>query len=110
MGEYVGVVNDSDFQAQVLDASKTQPVMVDFWAEWCGPCKMIAPALDELASEYAGRLKIAKLNIDENQATPRKFGIKGIPTLQIFKNGSLEATKVGAVPKSQLKAFIDSVI
>jgi thioredoxin 1 len=106
--EHIHHVTDESFDADVLQAD--MPVLVDFWAEWCGPCKMIAPTLDELATEYAGKLKVAKLNIDENQATPRKFGIKGIPTLQIFKNGNLEATKVGAVPKSQLKAFIDSVI
>jgi thioredoxin 1 len=106
--EHIHHVTDESFDADVLQADT--PVLVDFWAEWCGPCKMIAPTLDELATEYAGKLKVAKLNIDENQATPRKFGIKGIPTLQIFKNGNLEATKVGAVPKSQLKAFIDSVI
>ena len=86
------------------------PVLVDYWAEWCGPCKMIAPILDEVAREYSGRLKVAKLNIDDNQATPPKYGIRGIPTLMIFKNGSVEATKVGALSKSQLTAFIDSHI
>jgi len=85
-----------------------QAVLVDYWAEWCGPCKMIAPILDEIANEYAGRLKVAKVNIDDNQATPAKFGIRGIPTLMIFKNGNVEATKVGALSKSQLAAFIDS--
>lgn len=108
MSEHIHHVTDASFDADVLKSDV--PVLVDFWAEWCGPCKMIAPSLEELASEYSGKLKIAKINIDENQDTPRKFGIKGIPTLQIFKNGNLEAQKVGAVPKSQLKAFIDSVI
>ena len=101
-------ISDSSFEADVLKADK--PVLVDYWAEWCGPCKMIAPALDQVAQEYAGRLKVAKLNIDENQATPPKFGIRGIPTLMIFKNGNVEATKVGALSKSQLNAFIDSNI
>ena len=85
-----------------------QPVLVDYWAEWCGPCKMIAPILDEIAKDYAGKLKVAKVNIDDNQATPAKFGIRGIPTLMIFKNGNVGATKGGAPSKSQLAAFIDS--
>lgn len=102
-----GIVNVSDdsFEEEVL-RSQT-PVLVDYWAEWCGPCKMIAPVLEEIAKEYAGRLKVAKLNIDENPATPPKYGIRGIPTLMLFKNGQVEATKVGAVSKSQLTAFID---
>jgi thioredoxin 1 len=86
------------------------PVLVDYWAEWCGPCKMIAPILDEISKDYEGKLKIAKLNIDENAQTPAKFGIRGIPTLMIFKNGNVEATKVGALSKSQLTTFIDSNI
>jgi thioredoxin 1 len=101
-------VSDATFEADVLKAVK--PVLVDYWAEWCGPCKMIAPILDEVAKEYAGRLKVAKLNIDENQSTPPKYGIRGIPTLMLFKNGAVEATKVGALSKSQLTAFIDSHI
>ena len=100
--------SDAAFDSDVLQADK--PVLVDYWAEWCGPCKMIAPILDEVAKEYAGRLKVAKLNIDENQATPPKYGIRGIPTLMLFKNGTVEATKVGALSKSQLTAFIDSHI
>ena len=99
-------VTDASFADDVLLSDK--PVIVDFWAEWCGPCKMIAPILDEIAAEYAGKLKVAKVNIDDNQATPAKFGIRGIPTLMIFKNGNVEATKVGALSKSQLAAFIDS--
>ena len=101
-------ISDTSFEADVLKADK--PVLVDYWAEWCGPCKMIAPILDDVSKEYAGKLKVAKLNIDENQATPPKFGIRGIPTLMIFKNGNVEATKVGALSKSQLNAFIDSNI
>lgn len=99
-------VTDDTFEAQVLKAS--QPVLVDFWAEWCGPCKMIAPILDEIAQEYGDRLRVAKLNIDENPNTPPRYGIRGIPTLMLFKDGNVEATKVGAVSKSQLTAFIDS--
>ena len=99
-------ISDTSFEADVLKADK--PVLVDYWAEWCGPCKMIAPILDDVSKEYAGKLKVAKLNIDDNQETPAKFGIRGIPTLMLFKNGNVEATKVGALSKSQLTAFIDS--
>jgi thioredoxin 1 len=106
MSEHIHYVTDDTFEAEVLQSQ--QPVLVDYWAEWCGPCKMIAPILDEIANEYAGKLKVAKVNIDDNQATPAKFGIRGIPTLMIFKNGNVEATKVGALSKSQLAAFIDS--
>jgi len=99
-------LSDDTFEEQVL--KDDGPVLVDYWAEWCGPCKMIAPILDEIAQEYEGKVKVAKLNIDENPATPPKYGIRGIPTLMLFKNGNVEATKVGAVSKSQLTAFIDS--
>ena len=99
-------ISDASFEADVLQSA--QPVLVDYWAEWCGPCKMIAPILDEVAKEYAGKLKVAKLNIDDNQKTPAQYGIRGIPTLMIFKGGNIEATKVGALSKGQLTAFIDS--
>ena len=101
-------VTDESFEPDVLKSDT--PVLVDYWAEWCGPCKSIAPILDEVAKEYEGRLKVAKLNVDENQQTPAKFGIRGIPTLMLFKNGNVEATRVGALSKSQLTAFLDSNI
>ncbi len=106
MSEHINYVTDDTFATEVLQSQ--QPVLVDYWAEWCGPCKMIAPILDEIAKEYAGRLKVAKLNIDDNQATPASYGVRGIPTLMLFKNGNVEATKVGALSKSQLSTFIDS--
>jgi thioredoxin 1 len=99
-------ISDADFEEKVLKADT--PVLVDYWAEWCGPCKMIAPILEELSAEYSDKVTIAKLNIDENPDTPPKYGIRGIPTLMLFKNGNVEATKVGALSKSQLTAFIDS--
>jgi len=99
-------VTDDSFESDVLKSDV--PVLIDYWAEWCGPCKMIAPILEEISSEYDGKVKVAKLNIDENPATPPKFGIRGIPTLMLFKGGEVEATKVGALSKSQLTAFLDS--
>ena len=108
MSEHIQYVSDATFDAEVLQSPL--PVLVDYWAEWCGPCRMIAPILEEIAKEYAGRLNVAKLNVDENQQTPQKFGVRGIPTLMLFKNGNIEATKVGALSKSQLAAFIDSHI
>lgn len=108
MSDSIIHVADATFEEQVLKSDS--PVMVDYWAEWCGPCKMIAPILDEIADEYNGKLTIAKLNIDENQETPQKYAVRGIPTLMIFKDGEVAATKVGAVSKSQLSAFIDSAI
>ena len=99
-------LTQENFAAEVLQS--TSPVLVDFWAEWCGPCKMIAPILDEIADQYKEKIRIAKLNIDDNPATPPKFNIRGIPTLILFKNGTVEAQKVGAVTKSQLAAFLDS--
>ncbi len=106
MSEHIQYVTDANFKSDVLDSPV--PVLVDYWAEWCGPCKMIAPILDEVARDYSGRLKVAKLNIDENPKTPGEYGIRGIPTLILFKGGNVEATKVGALSKSQLTAFIDS--
>ncbi|MEJ2576364.1 MAG: thioredoxin TrxA [Gammaproteobacteria bacterium] len=106
MSDKIVHVTDDTFEEEVLKSG--EPVLVDYWADWCGPCKMIAPVLDEIADEYAGRLRIAKLNIDENPNTPPRYGIRGIPTLMLFKDGEVEATKVGAVSKSQLTAFIDS--
>ena len=101
-------VTDDNFSHDVLQSSK--PVLVDFWAEWCGPCKTIAPALEEIAGEMAAELTIAKLNIDDNPKTPQQFGVRGIPTLMLFKDGELAATKIGALPKTQLKDWIDSVL
>jgi thioredoxin 1 len=101
-------ITDSSFEADVLKAA--QPVLVDFWAEWCGPCKAIAPTLEELARDYAGRLTVAKLNIDDNPATPGKFRVQGIPTLMLFKNGQVAATKVGSLPKTRLYDWVNSVI
>lgn len=108
MSDSVLHITDSDFNEVVLKAGG--PVLVDYWAEWCGPCKMIAPVLDEIAKDYEGKLTVAKLNIDDNPNTPSHYGVRGIPTLMLFKNGEVEATKVGALTKSQLAAFIDSNI
>ena len=108
MSDFITNVSDASFEADVIKADG--PVLVDYWAEWCGPCKMIAPVLDEIAQTYAGKLKVCKLNIDENQETPPKYGVRGIPTLMLFKNGNFEATKVGALSKSQLAAFLDANI
>ena len=103
--ELIKHTSDASFEADVLQAST--PVLVDYWAEWCGPCKMIAPILDEVAGAYQGKLQVAKMNVDENRNVPAKFGIRGIPTLMLFKDGQIAATKVGALSKAQLMAFID---
>tara|TARA_R110001583_G_scaffold52393_9_gene162864 strand:- start:16364 stop:16690 length:327 start_codon:yes stop_codon:yes gene_type:complete len=108
MSENIVTLSDASFDEDVVNASG--PVLVDFWAEWCGPCKMIAPILGEVATEYAGKVTIGKLNIDENSATPPKFGIRGIPTLLLFKDGKVAATKVGALSKTQLTEFLDANI
>ncbi len=106
MSENIVTITDDSFESDVLKSSI--PVLVDYWAEWCGPCKVIAPVLDDVAAEYAGRVKVAKLNIDQNPKTPPRYGIRGIPTLMLFKNGQVEATKVGALSRSQIGVFIDS--
>ena len=108
MNPSIAHVSDEQFEEQVLKSS--EPVLVDFWAEWCGPCKMIAPILDDVATSYAGKLRVAKINIDHNQKTPRNYNVRGIPTLMIFKNGKVEATQIGAVSKTQLTQLIDRTI
>ena len=108
MAENILHTSDEGFDTDVLQSDK--PVLVDYWAEWCGPCKMIAPILEEVASEYGEKIKICKMNIDENQETPPRYGIRGIPTLILFKNGEVEATKVGALSKTQLQSFLDDNI
>ena len=108
MSELVMQVGDADFDAAVLQSS--EPVLVDFWAEWCGPCKMIGPMLDELAGEYAGKVRIAKVNVDHNRTTAMKYHVRSIPMLLLFKDGQVQATQVGAVPKAQLKAMLDKAL
>ena len=105
MAEHIVHISDESFEEEVLQSKR--PVLIDYWAEWCGPCKTIAPVLGEIATEYSDRLKVVKLNIDDNPQTPPKYGIRGIPTLMVFKNGQVEATKVGSVSKAQLTAFLD---
>jgi thioredoxin 1 len=103
MGEFVGTVTDGDFQSQVIEASKSQPVIVDFWAEWCGPCRVIAPTVDEIARDYAGKVKVLKMNVDENPNTPTLFNVRGIPTLLIFKGSRVADQIVGAVPREMIE-------
>lgn len=106
MSENIQHVTDENWDTEVLSSEK--PVLVDYWAEWCGPCKMVAPILEEIATEYADRLKVCKIDIDENTKTPNRYGVRGIPTLMLFREGQIEATKVGALSKSQLAGFLDS--
>ncbi|MDP9096460.1 MAG: thioredoxin TrxA [Pseudomonadota bacterium] len=108
MGQNTVAVSDDSFKTQVLDAEG--PVLVDFWAEWCGPCKMIAPALEEIATEFAGRVTVAKVNIDDNPMSPNTYGVRGIPTMILFKDGKPVATKVGAAPKSELKTWVSNAL
>ncbi|MGB6483551.1 MAG: thioredoxin [Candidatus Acidiferrales bacterium] len=107
MGQNVAAVSDANFQAEVLDASKTQPVMVDFWAEWCGPCRALSPTVDAIAAERAGKLKVVKMNVDENMNTPGKYNVRGIPTLLIFKGGQVAEQIVGAVPKENIEKALE---
>lgn len=106
MSDHVSAASDASFAADVIEASKSVPVLVDFWAEWCGPCRMIAPILEQVAAEQAGKLKVVKVNVDENQQSPASYGVRGIPTLILFKDGQPAATQVGAVHKAQLAAFV----
>jgi len=107
MSQNVAAVSDSNFQAEVLDASKTQPVMVDFWAEWCGPCRMLSPTVDKIATERAGKVKVVKMNVDENINTPGRYNVRGIPTLLIFKGGQVAEQIVGAVPKENIDRALE---
>ncbi len=108
MSQHISHITDSQFDTDVLQANI--PVLVDFWAEWCGPCKSIAPMLEEVAAEYQGKVRIVKINVDDNPETPRKYGVRGIPTLMLFKDGEVVQTKVGALTKAQLTAFLDGLI
>ncbi len=107
MADNVNAVNDGNFQAEVIEASKSQPVMVDFWAEWCRPCHMLAPTVAEIATQYAGKLKVVKLNVDDNPQTPARYGVRGIPTMLLFKDGQPVAQKVGAAPRSQIQQWLE---
>lgn len=108
MSDLIAHVTDDSFESDVLKSN--EPVLVDYWAEWCGPCKMIAPVLDEIAGEYAGKIKVAKLNIDDNPNTPPRYGIRGIPTLMLFKEGQVAATRIGALPQGKLFEWVESVL